>query len=71
VVRTPSGAVLAENDDSGSLGQDSNASISELELPRAGTYEIEVHTYSGFTSGAYTLVIELGSGGTTAKNRAT
>lgn len=55
IVRTPSGEILAENDDWSRTEYD--PCIDQLKLPETGIYEIEVHSYAGYRSGEYALII--------------
>ena len=51
---SPSGERLTTDDDSGG---DSNAMISEFELPETGTYRILARGYGGSSAGEYELAL--------------
>ncbi len=53
-LRSPDGALLAEDDDSGG---NLNAQIENFELPQNGEYQIVVRTLAGFGGGDYILTL--------------
>ncbi len=59
ILYAPNGAEVARNDDGGG---DLNALINGATLPQTGRYRIVASSYGAYSSGAYTLRLDIGGG---------